>query len=154
MNPTRPSSRAIRVAFADDDLFVRAGLRRFIASVVDFEYAGEAASAGNALALVQAAQIDVLVLDANMPDRSGLEILPQLRAMVPRMQVVVVSALPASAMAPLALRAGACAYLEKPVNPSVLEEAIRSAAAEALRAANDDGCGARDDASNEEGTPP
>ena len=119
--------RAIRVAFVDDHLFVRAGLRRFIASFPDLEYAGEAASAEEAVEMVRATDIDVLLLDANLPDRSGLEILPQLLASAPRMKVVMVSAMSAAATAPSALRDGAWAYLEKPVNPRALIECIRGA---------------------------
>jgi DNA-binding NtrC family response regulator len=90
------------------------------------------------------------VLDVNMPDRSGLEILPELGAMAPRMRVVVVSAMPAMTMRPLALRAGAHAYLEKPVNPQLLEQSIRAAGAAA--AANDEGFDGRSEPSAEEGT--
>jgi two-component system invasion response regulator UvrY len=140
MTRTR-ASRAIRVAFADDHLFVRAGLRRFIASYPCFEYAGEAASAEEALQLVQATDIDVLLLDLNMPDRSGLEILPQLIASAPHMKVVVVSATPAPVGAAPALRGGAWAYIEKPVNPQTLSERIRSAAAATSGVPQGEGCG-------------
>jgi DNA-binding NarL/FixJ family response regulator len=126
MTRTRPS-RAIRVAFVDDHLFVRAGLRRFIASFPDLEYAGEAASAGEAVEMVRATDIDVLLLDARLPDGSGLEILPQLLASAPRMKVVMVSARPAATTAHQALGSGAWAYLEKPVNPKALIDCIRGA---------------------------
>jgi len=148
---TRPS-RAIRVAFADDHLFVRAGLRRFIAGFPGFELVGEAASAEEALELVQGTDIDVLLLDVNMPGRSGLEILPQLLIAASRMKVVVVSAAPACLAAPAALRAGAWTYLEKPVNPTILSECIRSAAAAASVAANDEGGGDRGEECLEKGT--
>ena len=138
MTCTRPS-RALRVAVADDHLFVRAGLRRFISSFPDYDFAGGAASAEEALELVQGTDIDVLVLDADMPGRSGLEILPQLSAIAPRMKVLVVSALPGTAFGPLALCADAFTYLEKPFNPQTLDESIRSAAAALARAANDEG---------------
>jgi DNA-binding NarL/FixJ family response regulator len=151
MTRTR-DARAIRVAFAEDHIFVRAGMRRFIASIPGFEVAGEAANAEEALELVQATDIDVLVLDVNMPDRSGLEVLPQLLALAPRMKVLVASAMPGSTMRPVALRAGACGYLEKPVNPLLLEHAIRAAAAAARLAANDEGFVRRGEASHDEGT--
>jgi DNA-binding NarL/FixJ family response regulator len=138
MTSTRPS-RALRVAVADDHLFVRSGLRRFISSFPDHDFAGGAASAEEALELVQGTDIDVLVLDADMPGRSGLEILPQLSAIAPRMKVLVVSALSGTAVGPFALRADAFGYLEKPFNPQSLDESIRSAAAALARAANDEG---------------
>ena len=138
MTCTRPS-RALRVAVADDHLFVRSGLRRFISSFPDYDFAGGAASAEEALELVQGTDIDVLVLDADMPGRSGLEILPQLSAIAPRMKVLVVSALSGTASGPLALRADAFTYLEKPFNPQSLDESIRSAAAAIARAAADEG---------------
>jgi two-component system invasion response regulator UvrY len=151
MTCTRPT-RAIRVAVADDHLFVRSGLRRFISSFPDYDFAGGAASAEEALELVQGTDIDVLVLDANMPGRGGLEILPQLSAIAPLMKVLVVSALPGTAFGPLALRADAFTYLEKPFNPQTLDESIRSAAAALARAANDEGFRTRSDESSDGGT--
>ena len=56
MTCTRPS-RALRVAVADDHLFVRSGLRRFISSFPDYDFAGGAASAEEALELVPATDI-------------------------------------------------------------------------------------------------
>jgi DNA-binding NarL/FixJ family response regulator len=132
------SAPRIRVAIADDHFFVRAGMRRFIGSFDDLHFVGQAGSAEETLELVQAAAIDVLLLDVNMPDRSGLEILPQLRAIAPRMQVLVVSALAAAVVAGPALSAGAFAYLEKPVHPGTLERTIREAAAVPSAAANED----------------
>ena len=151
MTCTRPS-RAIRVAVADDQLFVRSGLRRFISSFPDYDFAGGAASAEEALELVQHTDIDVLVFDANMPGSSGLEILPRLCAMAPRMKVLVVSALPGNAFGARALRTDAFAYLEKPFNPQVLDESIRSAAAALARAANDEGFRTQGGASSNGGT--
>lgn len=124
-----PSPSGIRIAIVDDDMFVRASMRRYLSSFPDFHFAGEAASALEALELVQVRPVDVLLLDANMPGTSGIEVLPHLRRSAPGVQVVVLSADPASRAAPAALRAGACAYLEKPVNPERINRAIRSAAA-------------------------
>lgn len=101
---------------------------------------------------MQGADIDVLVLDADMPGRSGLEILPRLIAIAPRMKVLVVSALSGTAVGPLALRADAFTYLEKPFNPQTLDESIRSAAAALARSANDEGFRPRSDESSDEGT--
>jgi two-component system invasion response regulator UvrY len=151
MTCARPS-RAIRVAVADDHLFVRSGLRRFISSFPEYDFAGGAASAEEALELVQGTDIDVLVFDANMPGSSGLEILPQLSAIAPRMKVLVVSASPGTAFSPLELRAEAFAYLEKPFNPQTLDESIRSAAAALARAASDEGFRTRSDGSLDGGT--
>ena len=145
MNTIDPAS-CIRVAIADDHSLVRAGMRRFIASFADLHFAGQAGSAEEALTLAQGGGIDVLLLDVNMSGRSGLQILPLLRQIAPRMQVLVVSAQPTAAAEGPALRAGAFAYLEKPVHPRALERAIRSAAeaAEAAGgAANDNRFGQR-----------
>ena len=142
MTTLDPASR-IRVAIADDHFFVRAGIRRFIASFDDLHFAGQAGSPEETLELVQGSDIDVLLLDVNMPGRSGLQILPQLREMAPRMQVLVVSALPATGAEGAAMRAGAHAYLEKPVHPQTLERAIRSAAAAGVGAANENRFGRR-----------
>lgn len=133
-----PPVSGIRIAIADDNLFVRVGLRRCISLFHDFHFAGEAASVEEALELVQKQDIDVLLLDLNMPGMRGIEILPQLRCVVPRVKVVVLSASTDSSVIYAALRAGAYAYLEKPLNPERINQAIRSAAAARPRAANQD----------------
>ena len=65
-----------------------------------------------------------------MPGRSGLEILPQLSAIAPRMKVLVVSALPGTASGPLALRANAFTYLE---NHSIRNRSTRASDPPQLR---------------------
>lgn len=126
----------IRVAVADDHAFVRETLRRYFEREPDLEWAGGAGTADEAANLVKTRHIDVLVLDLSMPGTVVLEALVQLRAVAPRLPIVVLSAYPADKFAVEALLLGASAYLAKGDEPvHQLLQAIRAAALPA--AAND-----------------
>lgn len=128
----------IRVAVADDHALVRAAVKRLVSSFADMHFVGQAGNAEEALMLVRSAEVHVLLVDVDLRGRSGLEILPLLRVAAPRTKLVVISALPAEAQGDRALRAGAYAYLEKPVYPHLLVRTIRAAAAMPFAASNDD----------------
>lgn len=83
---------AIRIAIADDDPFVRAGLREYLSLSPDFEVVGEAGDGHEALQLVREVPADVLLLDLSMPHLSGLEVLRRVRIEAPALAVVVLSA--------------------------------------------------------------
>ena len=66
----------IRIGIVDDHAIVRSGLRQFLSDFVDLRVVGEAANGREAIDLVRAHEIDVLVMDLAMPGQSGAE-LPQ-----------------------------------------------------------------------------
>ena len=61
----------IRILIADDHSIVRAGLKEFIADQPDMEVAAEAATGGEAIAAVRAHDLDVVLLDILMPDKTA-----------------------------------------------------------------------------------
>jgi DNA-binding NarL/FixJ family response regulator len=69
-----------RVLIADDHTLFRAGLRQFLAQSLASTDIGEAASGNETLTCLQQKKWDLLVLDINMPDRSGLDILRHVRS--------------------------------------------------------------------------
>lgn len=69
----------IKVLIADDHPIVRQGLRQILASTADMEVAGEAVNSQETLDQVRGGGWDVLVLDITIPDRSGFDILKQLK---------------------------------------------------------------------------
>lgn len=101
------------------DLLARAG----IAPVV------EASSAGEALALAGEHDFALVVLDVVMPERSGLDVLPELHDLVPNGSIVVLSNLPRRRVASTARARGATGYVEKRVAPDRLVTEILVAAA-------------------------
>lgn len=103
----------MRVLIADDEATVRRALRLLLLDELGELAVGEAASAAEAIALAERSPWDLAILDLQMPGGSGLDAIAPLRALWPELRVVVVSALPEEAYAPLAERAGAHAFVPK-----------------------------------------
>ena len=81
----------IKVLIADDHPIVRQGLRQILSDISDMKVAGEAANAQETLDQVGAGGWDVLVLDITMPDRTGFDILKELKHAQPDLPVLVLS---------------------------------------------------------------
>jgi DNA-binding NarL/FixJ family response regulator len=118
----------IRVAIVDDHAIVRTGLRQFFAEQVDLRVTGEASNGQEALELVRAGDLDVLVLDLSMPGQSGIDALAAIRARAPDMPVLILSGFPESHYATTMLRQGASGYLNKECDPEEIVTAIRTVA--------------------------
>lgn len=118
----------IKVAIVDDHAIVRAGLRQFLSEQNDIEVVGEAANGGEALDLVRAGNIDVLLLDISMPGPSGIDILGSIRAHAPALPVLILSAYPQEHYATNLLRQGASGYLNKECEPDEIATAVRTLA--------------------------
>ena len=115
----------IRVLIADDHPVVRRGLRRILEDEKDMEVAGEAQNAQQVLDLANRKECDVLVLDIELPGRSGLDALKELKKSLPKLPVLVLSIHPVEQFAVRVLRAGAVGYLTKESAPEELVKAIR-----------------------------
>jgi two-component system, NarL family, invasion response regulator UvrY len=118
---------ATRVAIVDDHKLVRIGLKQVIESQPDFAWAGEAGSGREALALLRATPVDVLLLDLSLPDISGLDVLRQVRAHHESVATLVLSAYPETQYGINVLRAGASGFVSKTADESELCRAIRAA---------------------------
>jgi two-component system invasion response regulator UvrY len=115
----------IKVLIADDHPIVRQGLRQILSGIPDMEVAGEAINAQETLDQVRAGGWDVLVLDITMPDRSGFDILKELKHEQPDLPVLVLTIHGEEQLAVRVLRAGASGYLTKENAPAELVKAIR-----------------------------
>ena len=115
----------IKVLIADDHPIVRQGLRQILSGLPDMEVAGEAATAQETLEQVRAGDWDVLVLDITLPDRSGFDILKELKHQQPHLPVLVLSIHAEEQLAVRVLKAGASGYLTKENAPDELVKAIR-----------------------------
>jgi DNA-binding NarL/FixJ family response regulator len=92
MSPTlhRLGPVTVRVLVIDDQPQLRTLVRRFFSiGEEELEIVGEAASAAEAVELAAATAADVAVVDANLPDRSGVELARELRAAHPALRVVL-----------------------------------------------------------------
>lgn len=116
----------IRIAIIDDHAIVRTGLRQFFSEQVDLKVTGEAANGREALDLVRAGDVDVLVMDLSMPDQSGVDALAAIRARAPDLPVLILSGFPEEHYALTLLRQGASGYLNKECEPEEIVKAIRT----------------------------
>jgi len=116
----------IRIAIVDDHAIVRAGLRQFLSEQVDLRVTGEAGSGREALDLVRAGELDVMLMDLSLPDQSGVETLAAIKARKPELPVLILSGFPETHYATTLLRQGASGYLNKECDPEEIATAIRT----------------------------
>jgi two-component system, NarL family, invasion response regulator UvrY len=116
----------IRIGIVDDHAIVRTGLRQFLSEQVDLRVTGEAANGREALDLVRAGAVDVLVMDLSMPDQSGVDALAAIKAREPALPVLILSGFPEAHYATTLLRQGASGYLNKECDPEEIVTAIRT----------------------------
>jgi DNA-binding NarL/FixJ family response regulator len=114
------------ILIADDHAMVRAGLRRWLEQDRAVETIGEAGSGSETLQQLRDGAWDLVVLDINMPDRSGIDILAHIRSGYPKTRVLVISAFSEKQYAIYALRAGAAGYLAKDQTPEDFMRAIHT----------------------------
>jgi two-component system, NarL family, response regulator DevR len=117
----------IRLLIVDDHEVVRLGLRTLLADEPDLEVVAEAGTAEEALVQAANHRPDVVILDIQLPGRSGLEACRDLRKQFPETQVVILTSHGGEGFAEQALRAGAAGYVLKQVGNEELVRAIRAA---------------------------
>lgn len=121
---TGESARTLRVMLADDHTLLRQSLAGMLESSGNFVIVAEAGDGETALNKAMAVLPDLLLLDINMPGRSGLEILPLLRRDAPQVKVLILTGREEDAYIIRALRAGANGYLLKSSDESELLDGI------------------------------
>jgi two-component system invasion response regulator UvrY len=117
----------IRVLVVDDHPIVRKGLKQILAEEPDMEVSVEATNAAELMQQVQERQWDVIVLDITLPDRSGIDVLKDVKAIYPELPVLILSMHPEDQYATRALKAGAAGYITKKSAGEELVTAIRKA---------------------------
>jgi DNA-binding NarL/FixJ family response regulator len=115
-----------RIAIADDNQLVRAGIASLLEDVPGLEVIGEASDGPQALSLVAALRPDVLLLDLVMPGMSGMEVLARVHQEYPQIRVIIISMHADDEFVLRALKLGAAGYILKDVLPNELEPAVRS----------------------------
>ncbi|HEU0114359.1 MAG TPA: response regulator transcription factor [Thermomicrobiales bacterium] len=116
----------LRLLIADDHPLFRKGLRTLLAAVPDFELAGEADTGRAAVAQSLQLQPDVVLMDLQMPDGSGVEATRAIVAASPTTKILVVTLFEDDDSVFAALRAGARGYVLKDMDEDELIRAIRA----------------------------
>src|SRR6059058_736252 len=119
----------IRVFLLDDHEVVRQGLRALLESGGDIVVVGESGLAQEAAARIPACRPDVAVLDARLPDGSGIDVCRDLRSRHPEIHCLILTSYDDDDALFSAVMAGASGYLLKQIRSSSLIDAIRAVAA-------------------------
>ncbi|MFD0023448.1 response regulator [Streptomyces sp. NPDC058382] len=118
----------IRVLVADDEALMRAGIRLILENAEDIRVVAEAGDGREAAAACRAQDIDVALLDIQMPGRDGIAAAEDITRLSPRTCVVMLTAFGEEESVTRALRAGASGFLLKDTGPAELIRAVQRAA--------------------------
>jgi two-component system response regulator DevR len=118
----------IRIFLLDDHEVVRRGIAELLDAVEGFEVVGEAGTAEQALARIQASRPDVALLDARLPDGSGIDVCRDVRSALPGTYCLILTSYDDQDALLAAVMAGASGYVLKEVRTAALVDAIRQAA--------------------------
>jgi DNA-binding NarL/FixJ family response regulator len=114
-----------RVVLADDHPVIRAGIRSFLEKAAGIAVVGEASNGVEAIRLVRELEPDVLLLDIEMPDLSGVEVARRLNASNSPVQILALSAYNDRQYILGMLASGAAGYLIKEEVPQIIVEAVK-----------------------------
>jgi DNA-binding NarL/FixJ family response regulator len=103
----------MHILIADDHAVVRRGLREILDDAIPGATFSEAGNGDEVMGQLGKSTIALLVLDINMPGRSGVDVLRDVKHAYPRLPVIILSVHPEEQYAVRCLRAGAAAYINK-----------------------------------------
>ncbi len=115
-----------RILLADDHKVLRDGLRGMLEKQTDFEIVGETGDGRETVELAQQKDIDVIVMDINMPHINGVEATRQIKAISPKIKILTLSVHSRGPVIAQMIQAGASGYLPKTCATKELVEAIRT----------------------------
>jgi two-component system response regulator DevR len=116
----------IRVLIVDDHEMVREGLMAMLQPEPDFEVVGQTGHGVEVADLVQSTRPDVVLLDARLPDLSGVEVCRRLTISHPDVSVVILTTYTDPDLVQECIQAGARGYVVKDVERFSLKESIRA----------------------------
>jgi DNA-binding NarL/FixJ family response regulator len=114
-----------RIAIVEDNRIIRESLMEFVQGDAECECVFACATAAEALRMIPKHQPEIVLMDIQLPDISGIECTAQLKQLLPSVQIIMVTVYEDTERIFKALRAGACGYLLKRCIPEELLGAIR-----------------------------
>jgi DNA-binding NarL/FixJ family response regulator len=115
----------ITVSIVEDDMDLRESISRYIAGSDGFNCIGAYPDGEQALLDIPKNPPNVVLMDINLPQMSGIECVARLKVILPKLQVVMLTVFEDTDQVYQALSAGACGYLVKRASPVQLLDAIR-----------------------------
>lgn len=122
----------IRILVVDDSRVSCAMLANMMGKT-NFEVCGMASNAADAVAKYEALRPDAVTMDMNLPDADGIECSRRIRAIDPAARILMISAMKDASLMEQGRAAGISAFLQKPVSPYELIDALSSVAADAAQ---------------------
>jgi DNA-binding NarL/FixJ family response regulator len=126
---TRPRQGPIRVFLLDDHEIVRRGIKELLESESDIEVIGESGLAQEAARRIPALKPDVAILDARLPDGSGIDVCREVRSVDPSISALILTSYDDDDALFAAIMAGAAGYILKQVGGHDFIETVRRVAA-------------------------
>jgi len=114
-----------RIAIVEDNRVIGESLMEFVRTDTECECVCVCATAEQALKEIPKRQVDIVLMDIQLPDISGIECTARLKQLLPSVQIIMVTVYEDTDRIFMALRAGACGYLLKRCTPEELISAIR-----------------------------
>lgn len=114
-----------KIAIVEDNRVIRESLMEFVQTDPECQCVYLCATAEEALREIPKRQPDIVLMDIQLPDISGIECTAQLKQLMPSVQIIMVTVYEDTERIFKALRAGACGYLLKRCTPEELVQAIR-----------------------------
>ncbi len=111
----------IKVFIVDDHEIIREGLKMILKEESDIVVVGEAQNGAQAIDKIRKVDCDIMLLDMNMPGRNGIDLLMDIKALRPKLHILVLSIHPEDKFALKTLKSGASGYLCK---DTALEELV------------------------------
>ncbi len=115
----------IRILIADDHAIVRKGIQQILSEGFPDSEIGEVANAEAMISKIMESEWDVVISDLSMPGRSGLEAIPQIKQINPKLPVLIMSIHSEDHYAIRVLKAGGSGYLSKDLAPDELVTAVK-----------------------------
>ncbi len=119
------NNNMIKVAIVEDDAGVRQSLEWLLKSSTEFSLSSSCGSAEEAWRLLPKTVPEIVLMDINLPNHSGIECTARLKELLPSIQVVMITVYDETDKVFSALRAGASGYILKRAGPERLLQAIR-----------------------------
>ncbi len=125
----RDAEARVRVFLLDDHEIVRRGIRELLEGEPDIEVVGESGTAEEAIRRIPALRPDVAILDARLPDGSGIDVCRAVRSQDPSIRALILTSYDDDEALFAAIMAGAAGYVLKQVRGTDLVETVRRVAA-------------------------
>ena len=123
---SQESKEPIRVIIADDHVLYRAGVKAALSSKSDINIIAEADNGSHLLNLIKNIEVDVILLDIQMPIMDGIATLPEIKKINPLIKVIMLTMVDDNSMITKLMELGANSYLTKTSDSEIIYEAIKT----------------------------